>query len=483
MDGIMEKGSTQSTYPELLWAGTYHSLQVAFEAHQGMNSFAFSQPEDGDDDEDMPYMLSIQGNIGVVTIRGPLVNSSSPWNAIFGVSGYHDIREALVYAAGDERVHGILLDIHSGGGAVSGVSDTADLISSINADIKPVWAVTDGMMASAAYWLGSSAGKVFASNTSIVGSIGVISTHMEYSKMLREEGIGVTVMRAGEYKALANSFEPLSDKAKVQMQDQLNSAYKIFIDHVAQARGTTPEFADAHMGQGREFFGAKALDAGLIDGVMSFDRVYAAMNAKLLDSSSVTQNNDGKYIRGPGMTRKALSSTQIAAAASGVQLPEPTPETVTQTEGPAVAPAASAAAPAAPEPSSAPAPTAPSADLVAMLQSQLTAANDKVVQLTVEVTQLKTKVEAVQPQIDGLKAIAARSLSTMKVALGYPAMDANAMPVDALLAEHATTSDAFQKAFKVGGVSAITTEKPEDDSTSVNQSMQRARLQAVRFGR
>ena len=110
---------------------------------------------------------------------------------------YPDIRRAAIFGATDEKVSAILLDIESGGGSVNGVSDTGNLISMINDNVKPVTAFTDGLMASAAYWLGSSAGDVYSSKTSVVGSIGVISTHMEISAMLKKEGVGVTVMRAG----------------------------------------------------------------------------------------------------------------------------------------------------------------------------------------------------------------------------------------------------------------------------------------------
>lgn len=481
----MEKGMTATPpYPELLWAGTEHSLSVAVDAHTRVLAgtvFGQQTPEE----KELPYMLSIQDNVGVVTIKGSLVNRDSPYNRFFGVSSYADIRRALVAAAEHPDVEGILLDIDSGGGAVSGVADTAALIANIDANFKPVWAFTDGMMASAAYWLGSSARHISSTNTSIVGSIGVITTHMEVSKMLKEAGVGVTVMRAGEYKALANQFEPLTKVAEQQIQDQLNSAYQVFIGHVAEARGTTVNLADQRMGQGREFFGEKALDAGLVDAIQPFDKTFAKFSAILLDNGRMTQNNTGQYHQGPGMTRRALTERQIAAAASGAV------DAAAESHAPVVTdetPGTEAAAPATPTDAaaaqSAPAvesstPSQSNSELVAFLQSQNATLQDQVVSLKVEVTNANAQVASMKGHFNALVAIAGRSLSNMRVALGSPAVDASKMSVETLLADHDAAAESFSKAFKAGGVAAVAQPAESKTPAVLTDSVRKARLAAT----
>lgn len=453
------------TYPDLLWAGSEHSLDLAIAADKRMNGFLQDAPAQAQD-ENNSYLLSKQDGIGVISIRGPLVNRDSPWNQLLGVTSYAEIRRALVQAANDTEIKGVLLDIDSGGGAVNGVADTGDLIKTIDRQVKPIWSYTEGTMASAAYWLGSSARQVFASKTSITGSIGVILTHIEYSKMLKDEGIGVTVMRAGEYKALANAVEPLSEVAQRQIQDQLNSAYGVFINHVADARGTTENLADQRMGQGREFFGEQAVVAGLVDGIASFDTVMSRFSTKLLDNSDVTLSNSGQYQRGHDMTKRALTEKQLAALAAGANpaaAVETTTETAAAEEKPATeTPAASVASPedaattaAATEP---PAPASTGSDpVVAYLQQQLAASQDQIVELRLQVTRANDTITAMKATHDGLMAIATRSLSNMKVALGLPAVEATLSP-ETLLAEHTATVETFQKAFKAGGVAAVNTE-------------------------
>lgn len=459
----MKIGNTaELTYPDLLWAGSEHSLQLAMGAHAAIMAGTFSAAKD--EDEETPYLLSAQDGIGVIAVKGPLVNRDSWINRYVGVTSYADIRRALVYASQDASIKGILLDVESGGGAVSGVADTGNLIKTIDKKVKPVWAYADGHMASAAYWLGASARQVFSSNTAIVGSIGVICTHQEYSKAMKTAGIGVTVMRAGEFKALANSHEPLTDVAVQQIQNQLNAAYSVFIEHVADARGTTVPVADQRMGQGREFFGEQALAAGLVDGISAFDAVFSRFHAKVLDNKAVTQNNGRNYLVGTEMSRTALTETAIAALAAGVviegnALPGVTATTVVLPEAaPAapVAPAAAAAAPVAAAPAAAPvAAPAVSTDVVAYLQGQLTTAQTKLAEAGVANAALQSQMESMKANFDALVAIAAKSLTNMKTALSVTGFDASKLSVETILADHAATAETFANKFKAGGVAAV----------------------------
>lgn len=451
----MKIGNTaELTYPDLLWAGSEHSLQLAMGAHAAIMAGTFSAAKD--EDEETPYLLSVQDGIGVIAVKGPLVNRDSWINRYVGVTSYADIRRALVHASQDASIKGILLDVESGGGAVSGVADTGNLIKTIDKKVKPVWAYADGHMASAAYWLGASARQVFSSNTAIVGSIGVICTHQEYSKAMKTAGIGVTVMRAGEFKALANSHEPLTDVAVQQIQSQLNAAYSVFIEHVADARGTTVSVADQRMGQGREFFGEQALAAGLVDGISAFDAVFSRFHAKVLDNKAVTQNNGRNYLVGTEMSRTALTETAIAALAAGVviegnALPGVTATTVALPEAAPAAPVA----PAAPIAAAAPAAPAVSTDVVAYLQGQLTTAQTKLAEAGVANAALQSQMESMKANFDALVAIAAKSLTNMKTALSVTGFDASKLSVETILADHAATAETFANKFKAGGVAAV----------------------------
>ena len=80
--------------------------------------------------------------------------------------------------------------------------------------------------------------------------------------MLKEAGIGVTVIRAGKYKALANGVEKLTEEGKAQIQAGVDAAYKIFVGHVAEMRGKSQAFGASEMAQGRELYGQAGAAGG-----------------------------------------------------------------------------------------------------------------------------------------------------------------------------------------------------------------------------
>jgi signal peptide peptidase SppA len=237
-----------------LWAGTEAALQFLLEIEDKLLSAADVKAGLYGAEAPQSELFNRVDNVGIVSIRGPIVNADSPILALFGVATYPNIRRSVIAAASDPNVQQILLDIDSPGGTVAGTADTGDLIARVNAKVKPVTAFTDGTMASAATWIGVSAGQVFASKTAVTGSIGVIAVHIERSKQLADEGIKATVFRAGKYKALVNPIEPLTEAAKEQMEAKLDGAYKVFVQHVADSRGVSYAVADKKMAEGREFF-------------------------------------------------------------------------------------------------------------------------------------------------------------------------------------------------------------------------------------
>lgn len=450
-----------------LWAGSQESYEkwAAIDAAIDEKMLAYVPGQDQQDPEDdLPDLLDIQGGVGVISIMGPLTNRDSWMNSIMGVVSYGQIREALVYAAESPNVTQILLNIDSGGGSVSGCLDTSSLIAMVNDKIKPVTAFADGMMCSAAYWLGCSAGEVYGSQTADIGSIGVIATHMERSKMLKEMGIGATVIRSGEFKALANGVEPLSDVAKAQIQSQLDAAYKVFVTHAAAARNVPYDYCDANMANGKEFFGQQALDAGLVDGITSYDALMQELLNKSIDTSKKSMNNSGNTPPGGDMKRTISTEQLLAAAAEGgvaaaAGVAPDAAAIAAQAEADAAAAlaakseldaaaAAAAAALAAKEVTS-------DTGVVAMLQAQLKEANASLMQANLDAFALKSQYDAMKASHDGLVLIAKKSVGNMRVALGGSAVDLSAMSAESILAEHQSMSVQFLANYKVGGVAAV----------------------------
>ena len=476
---------------ERIWAGSEANLQTALDAE--VRLMAGQGDMKDDEDEECPRLLSVADGLATITIKGPLVNSDSPFLKYFGVTGYPEIREALLCAVNDPAVQQILLDVDSGGGSVSGCDDTGNLIRSVH-KIKPVTAYGD-CMASAAYWLACSAGRVYSSKAALVGSIGVKATFKEYSEANKMEGVAVTVIRAGKYKALADPNEPLSKAAEAQIQAMVDAAYGVFVDHVVAMRGRSYEYTDKTMADGQEFIGQAAVDVGLTDGITTYDAVVGGLKKKIVASLSKAKDNgvinrftlSGSLPTLTGeapMAKKALTEADIAALASGAALDV----TATTLEGATHGLQEEAAAPVAPEVQSEAAPVkaseaAPqvttSDTTVQFLQSQIIAKDEALLASGIKLAKLEAQLEDVKASHEPLLAIAVKSVKNMALALNGASLVADGSTAAQVLAEHARVSDLFKTKFPIGGVAAVTAE--ETPTQTQIDPRHRARVNAVRF--
>lgn len=214
---------------------------------------------------------------GVVTQRGNMVDDiSGP-----GSTSTQKFTSALRQVLADDTVGQILIDIDSPGGSVYGVAELASEIVKARAQ-KPVVAVANSLAASAAYWIGCSAGEFYVTPGGEVGSIGVWQAHFDYSKALEEEGVKPTLISAGKFKVEGNPYVPLDPEAQAFMQSRVDDYYNAFIKAVAKGRGLAVADVQGGMGEGRVLGADAALAAKMVDGIATFDDVLARMQKAAL---------------------------------------------------------------------------------------------------------------------------------------------------------------------------------------------------------
>lgn len=238
---------------------------------------AFKRKSEGD------ALYSVADGIATIPIVGPLTKRTSFWSFLFGASSYEDIRTAFEAAIADQQVRGIVLDVDSPGGVVNGVDALSEVIFNAR-DEKPVVAYANGLMASAAYWIGSASEAVIGSKTAEVGSIGVLMVHTDFSRYEDRLGVKTTYLTAGKYKALGNDSEPLSLEARQMFESELNKIYSIFVDTVARNRDATAETVREDMADGRIFIGTDAESAGLVDSIGSLETAVAMAESMVDDN-------------------------------------------------------------------------------------------------------------------------------------------------------------------------------------------------------
>jgi signal peptide peptidase SppA len=225
---------------------------------------------------------SQQGEVKYQIVNGtaiiPLVGilAKDDWVKYYGGTSTRQVARDFMEAMKNAAVKAIVLSIDSPGGTVDGTQSLAKLIYD-SRGAKPITAIASGVVASAAYWIGSAADKLYlADDTTMAGSIGVIMTHYDWSKYDEKIGVAVTEIFAGKYKAVGSETKPLSDEDRDVLQDEVDYLYGIFVDGVAKNRGVDAATVLGSMADGRIFIGQQAVDAGLADGIKTIEEVLAA---------------------------------------------------------------------------------------------------------------------------------------------------------------------------------------------------------------
>ena len=226
-----------------------------------------------------PKPYEVVNGVAVIELEGIIAKRMSLFTKISGgISTYH-VQQQFAAAMADRKVRGVLLNIDSPGGGVDGTAELAAMIHAARGE-KPIVSWTDGMMASAAYWIGSAADAVYISgDTADVGSIGVVASHHDFSKFDENLGIKTTEITAGKYKRIASEYAPLTKEGRAYIQDQVDYVYSVFVDAVAKHRGVSAEEALERMADGRIFIGRRAVEAGLVDGVSTLEVLIGKLSA------------------------------------------------------------------------------------------------------------------------------------------------------------------------------------------------------------
>lgn len=444
-----------------IWLGTEDSYRQAIagtqklEAHQAQHGIK-AEFHDDEEEENLKDYLQIVDGVAIINVSGSLVDETLGWRGkYYGMTGYGDIQRAAVAAVKNPEVSSIMLNIKSGGGAVSGVQETADLLANID-KIKPVTTYTSSYMGSAALWLGMAGREVFASETAIVGSIGTLIVMTSRHRMLQENGIDAVVVRSGKYKALGHPAEPMSDEAVAQAQEKADYLADIFLSYVAGRRKVTKAAADSKFGQGREFIGTQAAAVGLIDKVVSYSDAYVRAKALAgndnrgrIFSATMPTDKPETYNSGTpkGQNSMHIPTPEELAAMAGVDL---TAEASSEVD---------AAASTTPVVASAQVPEA-SPELVlaaaqlATAQAELATAQAAVAAVQAELATAKVAADAAQAQAAALADIVMASVKSMTVALGGTSASVDATPVAELAAKHAEVSAQFKTKYRAGGVAS-----------------------------
>mgnify|MGYP003552133012 FL=1 len=227
--------------------------------------------------------------VAVIPIVGSMSHRSTGIEAMSGMTSYSTLQRQFEAAFNDPNVGSILMDIDSPGGSVAGAFDFRDYLMS-KKGTKPVYALARDAMCSAAYLIGSTADKVYATQTARVGSIGVVAMHTDASGKMEKEGLKPTFISAGKFKTAGNPYEKLEGDKLKYLQDSVDESYDMFINAVADARGIDKKVIRDT--EARVYGGKKAVEIGLADGIRTYESVIAEMSAPNFTTQGTRMENE-----------------------------------------------------------------------------------------------------------------------------------------------------------------------------------------------
>lgn len=166
------------------------------------------------------------------------------------------------------RLEAVALTINSPGGSPVQSALIAGRIRALAEEKKiPVVAFAEDVAASGGYWLACAADEIFANESSIVGSIGVISASFGFPALLERLGVERRVHTAGERKAMLDPFRSEDPKDVKRLETIQTDVHESFQDFVRQRRGERLTGKDADVFSGEFWTGRRALELGLVDGL------------------------------------------------------------------------------------------------------------------------------------------------------------------------------------------------------------------------
>ncbi len=218
------------------------------------------------------------GKVAVVPIRGYVDQRYGSYGYGYGGFSCEWGQQAIGQLLADRGVEAIVLDVDSPGGGAFGVEELGDVIHA-GTKVKPIHAIANSECCSAAYWLASQATTLSATPGAMIGSIGVFVLHVDVSQALDADGVKVTLVKAGKYKAEGHPSQPLADETRDWLQECVDRLYGRFLKAVARGRGTSVNAVRTRYGEGRCLDAQQALAAGLVDGIRTLPQLLEKLGA------------------------------------------------------------------------------------------------------------------------------------------------------------------------------------------------------------
>ncbi len=206
--------------------------------------------------------LALPGSnqIGIIVASGNIVDGEAPRGGIGG-----DSLSALIRQANDDdTIKALVLRIDSGGGSAFASEIIRTELAAFKASERPIVVSMGSVAASGGYWIATPADQIWASASTITGSIGIFGLYPTFEDSFSKLGIGTDGVGTTQLAGYATVGRPLSPLAERSLQLTVENGYDRFLNLVSASRAKTVAEVDA-MAQGQVWSGQTALELGLVD--------------------------------------------------------------------------------------------------------------------------------------------------------------------------------------------------------------------------
>lgn len=265
-------------------------------------------------DEEELYGSNPMEKISVINVDGVIANDANNDTVV----------DMLEDARKDPSVVGVIMHINSPGGSVYASEKIYKEINKLKETNKPVYAVMQELAASGGYYISAPCDKIFASNETFTGSIGVIMQSYSLEGLFEKYGIKEQNITTGKMKDAGSPGKALDKEEREYLQNLVDSAFDRFVKVVADGRDMS-EADVKKLADGRIYDGSQAVENGLVDSIGDLEAAYKDMAKEynLSDPLAVEKvdvlSNFSKYLPGFKSNKSDLEVLEEMMKAEGLK--------------------------------------------------------------------------------------------------------------------------------------------------------------------
>lgn len=203
--------------------------------------------------------------IVVLSVDGTILAGQS--SGLTGDVGYdHEgFLQQLEQILVDDTIKGIVLSVNSPGGGTYESAQIKDKLMAIQETTEiPIYVSMGSMAASGGYYISAPAEKIFASEETLTGSIGVIMSGTNITELFEKIGVDDTTIKSGEFKDIGSSTRAMTEEDAAILQSMVDTSYDRFVEVIVEGREMSEEEVRT-LADGRIYDGAQAVENGLVD--------------------------------------------------------------------------------------------------------------------------------------------------------------------------------------------------------------------------